>query len=812
MPLTSTFERLMDTYIAGECAVFTGIAEDERPKVTSQIKRIQRIHQVSTGPAVMTALLGTGLDSAHAIASMPRSTFVDRHQNDLGGEQQALQVYDRATRKYATTLHALTQLHPAQYEMLPSVMGTSSDVLDVIKTLPSYTDLFGRLDLCDCDQCRSVYSPAAYLVDLLQFLRNSKQNKAGLTPLDVLIGPAQTTTYEGPPPPLPDARRPDLQYIKLTCENTNRTMPYVDLVNEVLESYVACDPRHRQSLPYVGGLPLQPPRKGVGPLPYSPRPNDSSEGVTTGDLAANPENTAAKAYDALAAAVYPFTLPYNQPLEVARIYLDHLGSGRHEVMETFRKGDGAPDPTGSLAAEYVIAAEFLKISAAEFEIPTGTSFDGSAPPIPHRSRRSTARRHHGISFRVLQDSLSDVSEFLRRTDLSYLELIELLKMRCINPWNEVVAFSERYHVSYSELISYVNTASIDPEDTIARALMDTAMEEEEFTSLREWPKNSPQVVVLSPHGAQCDLSAIRLQRFYGAVLDERTLNNIQRFVRLWRKVGGTMRDLDRVISALQATTVLDTRAIDKDIVLNLARIKWMETDLHLPLAEVLSFWANIERQGDDSLYQKLCLSKAVSKADEQLAFKIARSQLKAAASTLLLNDHIPAILAAFRISEADLAILRVVTGTDADVALVNLENLSKLYRHVVLAKALKLTIRILSLKTLIGIDPFSGVSGPRQTADFVKIARKVQSSGFSIVQLNYLYRHLAESPTNLARRARLCFCSQSAPRWLGRDRQRYDSLPDPTGDVTRAKLGMIFDGAIVDPRHRNDSPDERSTQ
>src|SRR5262249_1742766 len=34
------------------------------------------------------------------------------------------------------------------------------------------------------------------------------------------------------------SRRPDLEDIKLTCENTNTTLPYVDLVNEILESYV----------------------------------------------------------------------------------------------------------------------------------------------------------------------------------------------------------------------------------------------------------------------------------------------------------------------------------------------------------------------------------------------------------------------------------------------------------------------------------------------------------------------------------------------------------------------------------------------
>ena len=35
------------------------------------------------------------------------------------------------------------------------------------------------------------------------------------------------------------ARRPDLQYLPLTCANTNTALPYIDLVNETLEYFVA---------------------------------------------------------------------------------------------------------------------------------------------------------------------------------------------------------------------------------------------------------------------------------------------------------------------------------------------------------------------------------------------------------------------------------------------------------------------------------------------------------------------------------------------------------------------------------------------
>jgi len=78
--------------------------------------------------------------------------------------------------------------------------------------------LFGSQDYCECAHGASLYGPAAYLADLLQMLaRGAKVN--GKTALDVLLD-----------------RRPDLAEIDLTGDNTDITLPYIDLVLEILES------------------------------------------------------------------------------------------------------------------------------------------------------------------------------------------------------------------------------------------------------------------------------------------------------------------------------------------------------------------------------------------------------------------------------------------------------------------------------------------------------------------------------------------------------------------------------------------------
>ncbi|GLW09367.1 hypothetical protein Misp01_44960 [Microtetraspora sp. NBRC 13810] len=84
-------------------------------------------------------------------------------------------------------------------------------------SLPSYEQLFGDLDFRERDESRSVYSPAAYLAELIQLL--GEDAPAGL--LDDLL-----------------SRRPAIGNVPLDGANTYTELPYLDVVNEVLEAEV----------------------------------------------------------------------------------------------------------------------------------------------------------------------------------------------------------------------------------------------------------------------------------------------------------------------------------------------------------------------------------------------------------------------------------------------------------------------------------------------------------------------------------------------------------------------------------------------
>ncbi|NUT98102.1 MAG: hypothetical protein HOY78_39435, partial [Saccharothrix sp.] len=87
------------------------------------------------------------------------------------------------------------------------------------RSLPTYEQLFGALDFRAVDEGRSVYSPAAYLADLLDLIDD---------------------TFEGDPLTGPD-RRPDIASIPLDGEHAYTEVPYLDVVNRVLAAVVGPD-------------------------------------------------------------------------------------------------------------------------------------------------------------------------------------------------------------------------------------------------------------------------------------------------------------------------------------------------------------------------------------------------------------------------------------------------------------------------------------------------------------------------------------------------------------------------------------------
>jgi hypothetical protein len=823
----------VDDLIAAHPNVIGDIQGAARTTVVNQVKRVQRLFRLSVDAASVGALLGTGLDSAHEIARVPPASFLARFGSSFETVDQAKLIYDRALTSsaaseflYVRVFHALNGTRVMAADVAPAEL---HEVL--LRNFPNLSELFGSLEMCACEDCRSVLSPAAYFVDLLEFLGNSTPNPLGVTPLGVLVGDAVKGVT---------GRRPDLPFIPLTCDNTNTKMPFVDLVNEILESYVV-----------FGKLDAAVAR-------------DTGK-ATEPELSANPQYTDAKAYDTVRDAVFPLVLPYDQAVDVLRVYLDHLGSSRYDLLLALDTRDG------SLAPRAAQAAEYLGVFPAEFEALTGNHFDGSSSTLiagtpaaygltAKELAPALAPGAQGLAVRALQrqlnaagaipaltisdtfdaatqkalkafqtgqgipatevpdaatwnmlggndpDSLevflSDVPEFLRRSGIAYTDLIELLKTEFINGGFSVLQFLEDHGISYADVDDLAKSGFVTPNAHILKALLDPAlgMTQAQFIAWIQ-PRFVAlgRFIVLRSLAAQCDLSATAIVRLNDKPVGDMAWRHLNRFIRLWRRMGWSIRDVDRAMGAFGSPNV------DIALILALRVAKRLTTTLKLPLPPVLSFWANIETQGPDSLYERLFRSRTMQKLDDSFALNPERSELQAVGK---LSDHVPALVSGLRVSEADLERLRAETGL-ADApgfsAPMNLASMSLLYRTATLAAALRLSVReFLSLKRIIPFDPFlTNPFGPANTELFVDAALKVKASRFSAGMLRYLVLGEDDAPPTLEPPP------ESIDQVLVRLRAGLvqisaENTPsdDPHGERTRERLGMLFEPAAADQAAR----------
>jgi hypothetical protein len=696
--------------------VLSTVADGQAAQVKNELLTVQRLFQVSPSPEALVGLKSLGFSSAHGIAQVPGQTFVQQYAAGLGGSAAAQAVHDRATNQATRLEYAALALHDTLYGATPSaVLGaaTSAAVTATIaQHLPNYTDLFKSADACECDECQSVYSPAAYLVDVLRYLDRSGPNEAtpAQRPLDVLL-----------------ARRPDLAYLPLTCENTNTIIPYLDLVNEVLEYYVAYGQLAAGAAHDVAG-------------------------ATAAELRATPQYTEPEAYRKLAEeAAYPFSLPYHQPLDTLRTYAAHLGTSRVALLDAFHP------VTADATTRQALAAETLDLTEREHILLTGSDFSGAAAAVaPHLS--------YGYATPAeLLARAGQVPELLARTGLTYSDLVGVLKTRFLNPGQDALDYLGRLFdagtvppVALYGQLQQVVAGTLDP---ATDAPLQAVLAAHGLTAggFATWTKANlaavQQVVTLYEPTSQCDLTTTTLRTLRSVVenlaesgLTSDWLGQLHRFVRLWRGLqkvlpkGATIAETDALLLALGEADVTPA------LLTKLADVRQLTEALKLPISQLAAFWGYLDTSGPKSLYAQLFLNKAVQQLDASFRPDALGRYLTDATQTLA--AHQPALLAALRLTADELGRIATAAGLTLATAPLTLANVSQLYRYGALAKALKLPVADLcTLLELLGPAPFSTWQAsppefvnvhPDQTRRFVAVVRQVQTAKFKVPALRYV--------------------------------------------------------------------------
>lgn len=387
------------------------------PETLAEIQRLERILQITPNDHTMEGLLRRGIGSAAEVMRHEQTAFVAAFSTDLGGREVAAQIWNRSRQVHGAVVNLALAYIQGRYA--PALGHDSRTIANPVPSNPgdvlAYSTLeqaFGNMDFCACEHCRSILSPAAYLVDLLQFLDNPDVSKNTSNPQTVLL-----------------ERRPDIQHLPLTCENTNTALPYIDLVNETLEYYVANTSRRFSLQNYRG--------------------HDTRE-LASEDLLASPEFVLEEAYDHLKRACFPLSLPLHRPLALLRNYCAKFDQPLPQIMEALCPSDAMERGSQPYGWRDILMEE-LEISRNEHDILT----DSSLVPL--------ARGYGLPDDTAVIVNLSNGKRLAQRLGLSYEELSAILATQFINPHSALLPRLERLGVSF-EAIKALKRGSLSDAD------------------------------------------------------------------------------------------------------------------------------------------------------------------------------------------------------------------------------------------------------------------------------------------------------------------------------------------------------------
>jgi Tc toxin complex TcA C-terminal TcB-binding domain/Neuraminidase-like domain len=957
---------------------FKDIAEEDRLGVVEHLKTLQRVQAISPIPEAVPILMRANLTTAFHVTEMPESTFLKSYGSALG-EETARQVYTSATNSRIRNEQALITMRETMRGTGLAIMDGTESLATRITRLQSVADrqavplnleaLFGSIDFCECDECLSVYSPASYFVEILQYLRNNNLDpkKPKSNPKDIKDTPLEKLFR----------RRPDLGCLELTCQNTFTVLPYVDLVNEVMESFIVHLSEYTNSNPNPN-------------LRESRLETFNIEDETTSELLAQPQHINYDAYCILKNAVYPFTLPYHQPIDAIRIFLNYLGTSFYELLDTYRTATEACTTVTLTPAKQqelqtlhgtmlnrAVDAEFLGLTQEKYIILTKKAFwpknyfeitlQQSLTDQEYQQKIGVRDVHEYYGYQTEAEMLSldetqklgltfVKKQFLPRTGIQYIDLVELLKTQFVNPnypQGKALTILESIRFSYRFLQTLVDPNSVDLQSKYAKLIafleyaqplvpqidamlhpdpckqhnLDWCMETKD---LRNWvycyfkrigklivlesgegpqlpiegqlyfnlPRQEPvlagtlhkdgrivdndgilwgnvtfegEVVNtdgqpffkepgiyleivdekskktigrLSSVGLQgiqeerlnwrpaqdtCDLKKVRLVHLDGSAIAVEEYDRIQRFIRLWHKMGWTIDETDRALTGLSAFDHSGTIAVDCNFVSfevfdkdcpssddketedcpSIAIVNYQITPdfLHqlvvvrklldltgLPLIKLLTFWADISTVGEKSLYSQLFLTHNLLGIDKIFQADKHGNYLTQSAK---ITDHIPVLMAALKLKADDIMAMMSFHPPLPDA--LTLPNVSLLYRHSLLAKILH--VKVTELPNVIDLfgKPFLSAWN---ALDLLETWGKMEDAGFNFRQLNYIIQNRDDKlrPLTPSQRTILQITKTlyDGLNGIDRDHQDVHKEEEATADLIRTKASLLFASAVVE--------------
>jgi hypothetical protein len=816
-------------------------------EIVKQVKRMQRLYQITTSDHAMTGLMKRGIDAAHHVVSYDRETFVQSFAEDMGGADNAAQTYDKSVQVHnavlnvaisyltarngvglgAQPLKAVQQSSGVARQILqPAPKGSITEIsalADVI-AYPTLEGLFGEMDFCACEHCRSILSPAAYLVDLLLFMGVDEQAWAGFLTnwRSNHVGapypfPNQVawTDYQNdwnarhPGQPIPNtemapldvllSRRPDIQHLPLTCENTNTAMPYIDLVNETLEYFVANNVRQFSLNGYAG---------------------HDTEGADSADLMASPQFVIDSAYVTLKNERFPSPLPFHQPLERLRRYFDKFEVPLPLAMERLRKGDDLERGANPYGWRDILMEE-PGLSRDEYEILT----DSNAVPLWRMYGFP-----NGTTDASVIAALSNAKQFTRKVGITYDEIVAILKTRFVNPNSYLIPKLERLGVPFATLKALkdgaISNADFDALLPQGAAAPDPAAY---GGDIKAWVKNNANfsrimglIILADPTGNLDPCSFDNLEFRYskpmsGAGDTSTRLGAVEfvrllRFIRLWKKMEWTIEQTDAAICSLYREDLSPLGADDVNTVAELDAgfgallprlgivirvMRALNLTPNRDLLQLLACWSEIGAHGDSALYRQMFLNPAILKQDAVFADNGYGEFL--ANETIKLADHAEALRSAFNLTGAEYGQIVDALGYNADMPL-TIPNISAIFRHAYLARRLKISVReLLLLTSLTGMDPFAAPDPTDPVIlQLITLLQSLKERSLKTSAALYQIWDYDLSGKSAPNPAQVSEFARTLRGDFAAIEDQFAATEDPGGDITRARMALVYGQEAAD--------------
>src|SRR5215204_4813905 len=171
----------VETFLKANPDVLNGTGDNEAAK--QNVKTLQRVYQITPSDEAMPVLMELGLTSAYDVVGLSQEAFLERFGHKFPSIEEAKLVYRKAQQVSSVTYNLFTIAKKLDGEAPVYGMSAPAEVREnvrneLVKQFPTLESLFGSMDFCECEHCRSVLSPAAYLVDLLQFVDAEPQDWA----------------------------------------------------------------------------------------------------------------------------------------------------------------------------------------------------------------------------------------------------------------------------------------------------------------------------------------------------------------------------------------------------------------------------------------------------------------------------------------------------------------------------------------------------------------------------------------------------------------------------------------------------------